>query len=88
MATALGPGETVEAVTFPLAKAGAGPARREIGGREDDFPTVAVAAVADADRTRIRDVRAGHRCRCTGYVPIVAAALAARDRLARERDHA
>ena len=29
----------------------------------------------DADEARIRDVLSGHLCRCTGYAPIIAAAL-------------
>ena len=32
----------------------------------------------EADETRIRDVLSGNLCRCTGYVPIVKAALDAR----------
>jgi len=32
---------------------------------------------ANADETEIRDVLAGHLCRCTGYAPIVKAALEA-----------
>lgn len=39
----------------------------------------------DADEPRIREVLAGHLCRCTGYTPIVKAALCARDRLREER---
>jgi len=35
----------------------------------------------DADETRIREVLSGHLCRCTGYTPIMKAAIAARDRL-------
>ncbi len=35
----------------------------------------------NADEMRIREVLSGHLCRCTGYTPIVKAALAARDRL-------
>ncbi len=31
----------------------------------------------DADEVRIRDVLGGHLCRCTGYEPIVRAALSA-----------
>lgn len=32
----------------------------------------------DADEERVREVLSGNICRCTGYVPIVAAVLAAR----------
>ena len=35
----------------------------------------------DADEVRIRDVLGGHLCRCTGYEPIVRAALDAQSRL-------
>lgn len=35
----------------------------------------------DADEGEIREALAGHLCRCTGYAPIVRAALAARDRI-------
>ncbi|MBO6727298.1 MAG: (2Fe-2S)-binding protein [Rhizobiaceae bacterium] len=35
----------------------------------------------DADEVRIRDVLGGHLCRCTGYEPIVQAALDAQSRL-------
>ncbi len=34
---------------------------------------------ADASEDRIREVLSGHLCRCTGYAPIVAAAIEARD---------
>jgi 2-furoyl-CoA dehydrogenase 2Fe-2S iron sulfur subunit len=40
----------------------------------------------DADETRIRDVLGGHLCRCTGYQPIVAAALDAAAELRRNKD--
>lgn len=33
----------------------------------------------DADEERIREVVSGNLCRCTGYIPIVAAALDARE---------
>jgi 2-furoyl-CoA dehydrogenase 2Fe-2S iron sulfur subunit len=36
-------------------------------------------AAPDAGEDRIREVLAGHLCRCTGYVGIVKAALAARE---------
>ncbi|WP_422073185.1 (2Fe-2S)-binding protein [Tranquillimonas rosea] len=35
----------------------------------------------DADEGEIREALAGHLCRCTGYAPIVRAALVARDRI-------
>jgi 2-furoyl-CoA dehydrogenase 2Fe-2S iron sulfur subunit len=35
----------------------------------------------DASEDAIRDMLSGHLCRCTGYAPIMRAALAARDRL-------
>jgi 2-furoyl-CoA dehydrogenase 2Fe-2S iron sulfur subunit len=35
----------------------------------------------DADEAAIRDLLSGHLCRCTGYVPVVAAALDAAQRL-------
>jgi aerobic-type carbon monoxide dehydrogenase small subunit (CoxS/CutS family) len=40
----------------------------------------------DADETRIREVLSGNLCRCTGYVPIVAAVLAARSSYRRKPD--
>ncbi len=33
----------------------------------------------DADEDRIRDVLSGNLCRCTGYIPIIEAALEARE---------
>ncbi|HUZ66853.1 MAG TPA: (2Fe-2S)-binding protein [Beijerinckiaceae bacterium] len=33
----------------------------------------------DADEERIRDVLSGNLCRCTGYIPIIEAALEARE---------
>jgi 2-furoyl-CoA dehydrogenase 2Fe-2S iron sulfur subunit len=36
---------------------------------------------ADADEAEIRDVLTGHLCRCTGYAPIVKAALEAAEEL-------
>jgi 2-furoyl-CoA dehydrogenase 2Fe-2S iron sulfur subunit len=47
-----------------------------------------LSAEPGADEARIRAVLSGHLCRCTGYAPIVKAALAARDALERETDHA
>ena len=41
----------------------------------------------DADELGVREVLSGHLCRCTGYTPIVRAALAAAARL-REAAHA
>jgi 2-furoyl-CoA dehydrogenase 2Fe-2S iron sulfur subunit len=35
----------------------------------------------DADEGAIREALSGHLCRCTGYAPIVQAALAARNRI-------
>ncbi|MCK9919186.1 (2Fe-2S)-binding protein [Microbacteriaceae bacterium K1510] len=40
----------------------------------------------DADEERIRDVIAGNLCRCTGYIPIVEAALEAREHYRRRTD--
>ncbi|WP_102958081.1 (2Fe-2S)-binding protein [Mangrovicella endophytica] len=42
----------------------------------------------DAGEDEIRDHLSGHLCRCTGYAPIMRAALAARDVLMREERHA
>lgn len=42
---------------------------------------------ADASEDRIREVLSGHLCRCTGYAPIVAAAIEARDILKGEAEH-
>ena len=41
-----------------------------------------------ASEQEIREVLSGHLCRCTGYVPIMKAALAAQQRLDRERPNA
>lgn len=41
-----------------------------------------------ADEARIRDVLSGHLCRCTGYRPIVEAALSAADQLRMENHNA
>jgi 2-furoyl-CoA dehydrogenase 2Fe-2S iron sulfur subunit len=38
----------------------------------------------DASEAEIRDVLSGHLCRCTGYVSIMQAALAARQRLGKK----
>jgi 2-furoyl-CoA dehydrogenase 2Fe-2S iron sulfur subunit len=40
------------------------------------------------DETALRDYLSGHLCRCTGYVPIIAAALDAAARLREVRKHA
>lgn len=42
----------------------------------------------DADEDAIRDQLSGHLCRCTGYAPIVKAALAATTSLKENRSHA
>ena len=42
----------------------------------------------DASEQEIRETLAGHLCRCTGYVPIVAAALAAQQRLSKAKGSA
>ena len=44
-------------------------------------------AQPDADEAALRDLLSGHLCRCTGYAPIIAAALDAAARL-RETAHA
>ncbi len=44
-------------------------------------------AQPDADEAALRDMLSGHLCRCTGYAPIIAAALDAAQRL-REETHA
>ncbi|MBJ3776628.1 (2Fe-2S)-binding protein [Acuticoccus mangrovi] len=38
----------------------------------------------EADEARIRDVLSGNLCRCTGYLPIIAAVMAARGAYRRE----
>jgi 2-furoyl-CoA dehydrogenase 2Fe-2S iron sulfur subunit len=43
-----------------------------------------LARHAEADEAEIRDVLTGHLCRCTGYAPIVKAALEAAAELRRE----
>src|SRR3981081_3531870 len=42
----------------------------------------------DADEDRVRDVLSGNLCRCTGYVPIVAAVLDARKFYAGQKEKA
>jgi 2-furoyl-CoA dehydrogenase 2Fe-2S iron sulfur subunit len=42
----------------------------------------------DASEQEIRETLAGHLCRCTGYVPIVTAALAAQQRLRKAKGSA
>jgi 2-furoyl-CoA dehydrogenase 2Fe-2S iron sulfur subunit len=39
------------------------------------------------DETALRDYLGGHLCRCTGYVPIIAAALDAAARLREAHKH-
>lgn len=39
------------------------------------------ASQPEADEATIREALSGHLCRCTGYAPIVKAALAARNRI-------
>ncbi len=43
---------------------------------------------ADPSEQELREYLAGHLCRCTGYVPIVAAALDAAARLREDKSHA
>ena len=43
---------------------------------------------ADASEAQIREQLSGHLCRCTGYAPIMRAALAAAEQLRTERAHA
>jgi 2-furoyl-CoA dehydrogenase 2Fe-2S iron sulfur subunit len=42
----------------------------------------------DASEQQIREQLSGHLCRCTGYAPIMRAALAAAEQLRTERAHA
>ena len=42
----------------------------------------------DPSEADLREFLSGHLCRCTGYVPIVAAALDAARRLREEEQHA
>jgi 2-furoyl-CoA dehydrogenase 2Fe-2S iron sulfur subunit len=42
----------------------------------------------DASEQQIREHLSGHLCRCTGYAPIMRAALAAAEQLRTERAHA
>jgi 2-furoyl-CoA dehydrogenase FAD binding subunit len=67
MSTDCGADEMIEAVRFPIARAGAGYAFREFGRRHGDFAIVACAAVVDthtarlaiggvADRPTVRDL--------------------------------
>ena len=44
--------ELIEAVRFPIARAGAGYAFREFGRRHGDFAIVACAAMVDANKAR------------------------------------
>ena len=46
------------------------------------------SADEEAFRTEVREFLGGHLCRCTGYVPIVAAALDAARRLRESRSDA
>jgi aerobic-type carbon monoxide dehydrogenase small subunit (CoxS/CutS family) len=39
----------------------------------------------EADEERIRDVLSGNLCRCTGYIPIIEAALEAREHYAKKQ---
>jgi 2-furoyl-CoA dehydrogenase 2Fe-2S iron sulfur subunit len=50
--------------------------------------TALLAENPAATETEIRETLAGHLCRCTGYAPIVRAALAAAARLREARPHA
>ncbi|WP_102958080.1 FAD binding domain-containing protein [Mangrovicella endophytica] len=53
MATAVAPGEMIEAVSFPLKKKGEGYAFREIARRHGDYAVVACAAVATTTGVRL-----------------------------------
>jgi 2-furoyl-CoA dehydrogenase 2Fe-2S iron sulfur subunit len=43
---------------------------------------------ASPDERSLREFLSGHLCRCTGYVPIIAAALDAAENLRKSSDHA
>jgi 2-furoyl-CoA dehydrogenase 2Fe-2S iron sulfur subunit len=45
-------------------------------------------APPDPSESEIREFLGGHLCRCTGYVPIVAAALNAAKKLREAKPHA
>src|SRR5476651_950863 len=47
-----------------------------------------LARTPDPDESEIREFLGGHLCRCTGYVPIVAAALDAAQKLREAKPHA
>jgi 2-furoyl-CoA dehydrogenase 2Fe-2S iron sulfur subunit len=47
-----------------------------------------LARTPDPSESEIREFLGGHLCRCTGYVPIVAAALDAAERLREAKPHA
>ena len=49
---------------------------------------VFLRATPDPDEAALRELLSGHLCRCTGYTPIVAAALEAARILREERAHA
>jgi 2-furoyl-CoA dehydrogenase FAD binding subunit len=53
MSTDCGVDEMIEAVRFPIARAGVGYAFREIGRRHGDFAIVACAATVDARTARL-----------------------------------
>jgi 2-furoyl-CoA dehydrogenase 2Fe-2S iron sulfur subunit len=46
------------------------------------------ARTPNASQQQIREQLSGHLCRCTGYAPIMRAALAAGEQLRRESGHA
>jgi 2-furoyl-CoA dehydrogenase FAD binding subunit len=53
MSTARQDDELIEAVSFPIVRAGTGTAFREFGRRHGDFAIVACAAIADGQGTRL-----------------------------------